>query len=150
MDDLCPLDGRDIDVAVAVAESGAPFDAQGIACAYRARIPIVTIGARANDPVNRFATANAARADDAAVEAIRLASADASGHQTAVEEAVATHLAADENVSVTVRRRANAVDIVLAGDLAPARSAALTDIARAALRAYDQRVAVINVSAASG
>lgn len=146
LDGRCPLDGHDIDVAVAVAEPGVAFDAQGVACVHRARIPLVTIGARPNDPVGEFATVNVARADETALPAIRTAAADASGHQRAVEHDLAAHLEAAEHVAVTVQRRPNAVHVVLVGHLTPTRAAALTDVARAAIRAHDRRIAVIDVS----
>lgn len=146
MEGGCPLDERDIDVAVAVAEPGVPFDAQGIACLYRARIPIVTVGARATDPVTNYATVNVSRVDRDALETIRLASQDVSGHRGAVEEHLADRLSADEHIEVTVRRGPNTIDVVLTGEFAPSRVASLTDVARAAIRGYDGRVGVINVS----
>ena len=149
LDGGCPLDGRDIDVAVAVAEPGVPFDAQGVACVYRARIPIVTVGARATDPVTDYATTNVSRVDHDALETIRLASHDVSGHRRAVEEHLAERLTADEHVEVTVRRGPKMIEVMLTGELAPLRAAALTDVARAAIRGYDGRVAVINVSASA-
>lgn len=148
IDDHCPLDGQGIDVAVAVAERGAEVDAQGVACVHRARIPLVTVGARAQDPVTTYSTAGVTRVDDDALDVIRRAANDGSGHRDAVEQALATHLAEDEQVSVTVRRRTNELDVVLTGDLSPARSSALADVARGAVRAHDGRVAVINVSSA--
>ncbi len=147
MDGGCPLDERDIDVAVAVAEPGLPFDAQGVACVHRARIPIVTVGARATDPVTEYATVNVSRVDDDALATIRLAASDVSGHQRAVEEELAERLADDERVEVIVRRQPSAIEVVLVAELAPARAATLTDVARAAIRSYDGRVPVINVSA---
>jgi hypothetical protein len=146
MDGGCPLDEQDIDVAVAVAEPGVPFDAQGVACVYRARIPIVTIGARATDPVTEYATDNVGHVDDETVERIRRASQDASGHRAAVEEELAERLSEDERVDVTVRRLPDTIEVTLVAELAPARAASLTDAARAAIRSYDGRVTVINVS----
>ena len=63
MDGVCPLDERVIDVAVAAAEAGDRFDPHGIACAYRAGVPLVTVGATPNDPVLRYATAAVGRVD---------------------------------------------------------------------------------------
>ena len=60
---VCPLDERMIDVAVAAAEAGDRFDPHGIACAYRAGVPLVTVGATPNDPVLRYATAAVGRVD---------------------------------------------------------------------------------------
>jgi len=145
MDGGCPLDERDIDVAVAVAEPAVPFDAQGVACLYRARIPIVTIGARTTDPVTEYATVNVDRIDDEMLERVREASRDVSGHRGAVEAELVDRLADDEHVEVRVHRRPDAIDVVLVGEFEPSRAAALTDVARAAIRAYDGRVAVINV-----
>lgn len=149
MDGGCPLDEQDIDVAVAVAEPGAPFDAQGVACVYRARIPIVAVGARMSDPVREYATVNVDQVDDETVETIRQASQDVTGHVAAVEAELAERLSDGEHVDVTVRRLPNTIEVVLVGELAPQRVATLTDVARAAIREYDGRVAVINVSAAT-
>lgn len=145
MDERCPLDGRDIDVAVVVAERGVPFDAQGVACVHRARIPLVSIGARAHDPVSAYSVSGVARVDDEALAAIRVAAEDGSAHRRAVEAALATHLADDEDLAVTVRRRADAIDVELSGELSPTRLAAVADLARAAVRAHDGRVSVINI-----
>lgn len=149
MDGDCPLDGREVDVAVAVAEPGVPFDAQGVACVYRARIPLVTIGARTSDPITEYATANVGQIDDDSIEVIRQATHDVTGHRCAVEDELATRLADGERVDVAVRRGVGAIDVVLTGELRPHRAAMLTDVARAAVRAHDGRVPVINVSVAA-
>lgn len=146
LEGTCPLDERDIDVAVAVAEPSDRFDAQGIACLHRARVPIVTVGATADDPVLRFATTSLERLDASTVDAVDDAAHDASGHQRAVEHAISPRLAPDEQVVVEVRRRPKAVAVQLSGRVDPARAAALADVARAALRAYDSRVTVIDIS----
>lgn len=145
----CPLDDRDIDVAVAVAEPGVPFDAQGVACVHRARVPIVTVGARPSDPVTDYAVVNVSRVDDDTLTAIREAAQDVSGHRAAIEAELAARLRGDEHVEVTVRRQPNAIEVVLVGELEPTRAAALADAARASIREYDDRVAVINVAASA-
>ena len=56
MDGVCPLDDRAVDVAIAGVEASDRFDPQGIACVYRSRIPLITVGATDGDPVLRYAT----------------------------------------------------------------------------------------------
>lgn len=146
MEGHCPLDGGDIDVAVAVASRGRRFDAQGIACVQRARIPIVTVGATASDPVLRFATESLARIDGRVIVAVEAAAADATGHLRAVEEALTTRLRTDEMVSTHIRRMTGSIHVALHGDVAPDRVSAIVDVARAAVRAYDPHVPVIDVS----
>lgn len=146
MDAECPLDALSVDVAIAVAEAGDRFDAQGIACVHRARIPIVTIGATANDPVLQYATESVARADPSLLDVVRVAALDTTGHRGAIEAALATHLADTEQVAVTVSRTSREVRVVLHTDVNTDRAGALADFARAAVRTYDPRVPVIDVS----
>ncbi len=146
MDGACPLDDGEVDVAVAVAEPGVAFDAQGVACVHRARIPLVTVGARTSDPVTEYATENVDRIDDDSLEVIRRAAQDVTGYRRAVEDELATRLADDEQVDISVHRRPGAIEVVLTGTLDPPRAAALSDVARAVIRHYDVRVPVINVS----
>ena len=74
MDDRCPLDERIIDMAIAHAEASDRFDPHGIACAYRADVVLVTVGATSNDPVLEYATIALDQADDellGSIETIR-------------------------------------------------------------------------------
>ena len=146
MEGRCPLDTDVVDVAIAVAPRGQRIDAEGIACAQRARIPTVTVGATARDPALRFATSSVARIDDRLVEVVRAASMDASAHQRAVEEAFATHLAPGEVVEAVVRRRAGSIEVSLSMDIRRGRSSAIVELARAAVRGYDPNVKIIDVS----
>lgn len=70
MDDVCPLDDRTIDVAVAGVEAGDRFDPQGIACVYRAQIALVTVGATEHDPVLPYATIAVERVDATLLDSI--------------------------------------------------------------------------------
>lgn len=72
----CPLDAEEIDVAVAVASRGRRIDAVGLGCTQRARIPLVTIGATANDPALRFARGSVTHADESIVDVVRAAGRD--------------------------------------------------------------------------
>lgn len=146
MDGSCPLDVLTVDVAVAVSEPGDRFDAQGIACLHRARIPIVTVGATPQDPVLDYATVNVARVEPSIVSVIRTAAADASGHHRAVERSLADRLSADELVEISVRRCGRRVDVTLTGNVSGGRAAALADAARAAIRDFDPHIRSIDVS----
>lgn len=148
LDDDCPLDEIDVDVAVAIAEPSDRFDPQGIACLHRARIPIVAIGATDDDPVRDFASVTVELLDADIVAAVESAARDASGHRRAVDELLRGRLGQDEHVDVAVVRRSDAVAVRLTTDLDSTRSAALADLARAAVRTHDRRVRVIDVSVA--
>lgn len=148
MDGACPLDALTVDVAVAVAEPSGRFDAQGIACVHRARIPIVAIGAAADDPVRRYTSATADVVDETIVDVVCLAARDTSGHRRAIEERLAGHVGPDECVTVSVDRRADRIRVYLRTDAAGSRAAALAEQARAAVRAHDARVSVIDVTIA--
>jgi hypothetical protein len=146
LDDACALDVDEIDVAIAVAGSDGRFDPQGIACAHRARIPIVTVGADPADPACRYALVNVGDLDGAFVEAIESTAREASGHRAAVVQALCAHLGPDETVAVTAERMPRCLEITLATDLDRGRHPALADVARAAVRRYDRRIEVIDVS----
>jgi hypothetical protein len=143
---MCPLDDNPVDVAVAVAEPGDRFDAQGLTCVHRARIPIVTVGARRDDPVLDFSTMNSPRVDATLLTAIEAAALDASGHRRAIDKRIREHLRPDEQVSVSVERGAGRLDVLLVADVDTTRASSLADIARQAAREFDQHVAVIDVS----
>ncbi|MGI9644777.1 MAG: hypothetical protein ACR2O6_05640, partial [Ilumatobacteraceae bacterium] len=113
MQGVCPLDDAGVDVAVAVAEPSGRFDQQGVACAYRARIPIVAVGARPSDPVLTYVQANVPHGDESVIVAMEAAAADASGHRAAIEEAIAVHVHADECVAVSVERTSRSIDVLL-------------------------------------
>jgi len=142
----CSLDGGMVDVAVAVVEPGDRFDAQGIACAFRARIPIVTVGATPDDPVLHYASANVAEVDESVLAAMEASAADATGHRSAIERALAEHLRPGEAVGVTVTRSPRRLDIQLVADVDDVRAASIADSARSAARGHDQRISVIDVS----
>lgn len=142
----CPLDGRPVDVAIAVAEPGDRFDAQGLTCVHRARIPIVTVGARPDDPVLDYATMNAPRIGPSLLTAIESAALDTSGHRRAIDARLRAHLGDDEHVTVSVERSPRRLDILLNADVETARAAALADVARQAARDFDRHVDVIDVS----
>jgi hypothetical protein len=146
MDGDCPVDGASVDVAVAVVEPGDRFDAQGIACVFRARIPIVTIGATRDDPVLQYSTANVGEIDGSVIDAMEASAADASGHRAAIERALAGHVRPGETVAVHVSRSPRRLDIQLAADVDDVRAASLADCARSAARGHDPRVSVIDVS----
>ncbi len=146
MDGECPLDNGGVDVAVAVAEPDGRFDPQGVACAYRARIPIVAVGARASDPVLAYVQANVPHGDESVIVAMEAAAADASGHRDAIEDAIAVHVHPDECVTVSVERTSRSIDVLLVARADEQRSAALADTARSAVRVYDPHVNVIDVS----
>ncbi len=149
MDGVCPLDGHAIDVAVAVAEPGGRFDPQGIACAHRARIPIVAVGATEADPVLDYVVANVGHDDDTVVAALEAAATDASGHRAAIVDALRDHVRPDEMMHVSIERTARTIDVLLVTTADPTRSAALADVARAAVRAHDPHINVIDVSVAA-
>jgi hypothetical protein len=149
MDGDCPVDGGSVDVAVAVVEPGDRFDAQGIACVFRARIPIVTVGATHDDPVLRYSTTNVADIDGSVIDAIESSASDASGHQSAIERALAEHVRPGEVVDVSVSRSPRRLDIQLVADVDEVRAASLADCARSAARGHDARVSVIDVSVAA-
>lgn len=70
MDGACPLDEHTIDTAIAHADASDRFDPHGIACAHRADVALVTVGATTNDPVLQYATIAVDRADDELIESI--------------------------------------------------------------------------------
>ena len=146
----CPLDDSPVDVAVAVAEPGDRFDAQGLTCVHRARIPIVTVGARRDDPVLDYSTMNSPRVDATLLTAIEAAALDASGHRRAIDRRIREHLRPDEQVSVSVERGPRRLDVLLVADVDTTRASSLADIARHAAREFDQHVAVIDVSVTPG
>ncbi len=146
LDDACPLDRCDVDVAIAVVGPGGRFDPQGIACAHRARIPIVTVGADRNDPACHYALVNVADVRGPLVEAIEATSREASGHRAAIVRALREHLGPDETVAVTAERGPRRLEVTLATDLERRRHHALADVARAAARGFDPRIDVIDVS----
>ncbi len=145
MDDRCPLDDP-VDVAIAVAEPGGRFDPQGVACAHRARIPIVAVGATEADPVLDYVVTNVPHGDGSIVVAMEAAAKDASGHGDAITDALASHRRPDECIHVSVERSARGIDVLLVVGADDARAAALADVARAAVREYDSHVNVIDVS----
>ncbi|MDX2379257.1 MAG: hypothetical protein QNM02_05820 [Acidimicrobiia bacterium] len=146
LEGTCPLDEQSVDVAIAVAEPGDRFDAQGLTCVHRARIPIVTVGARRDDPVLDYSTVNSPRVDQALLTAIESAALDTTGHRRAIEQRLHDHLRSDEHVVVSVERSARQLDVLLTADLDPARVSVLADVARHAARGYDRHVDVIDVS----
>lgn len=146
LDDRCPIDAGPIDVAVAIVEPGDRFDRQGVTCAHRARIPIVTVGATRDDPVLALAAANITSIGPSLLEAIRSAATDAAGHARAIERALHERCAPDERVGVSVERHGVRLDVLLVTDADPPRAAAFADAARAAARAYDRSARVIDVS----
>ena len=142
----CPIDATAVDVAVAVAEPGDRFDTQGIACAFRARIPIVAVGAAADDPALDYASASVPGPDGAMLTAVQASASDAGGHQAVIERALAEHLRPDERVTVHVQRSSRRLEVQLTGDLDRSRAAAIADVARNAARSHDVNVSVIDVS----
>ena len=146
MDGRCPLDDDPVDVAIAVAEPGGRFDPQGVACAHRARIPIVAVGATEADPVLDYVVTNVPHGDGLVIVAMEAAAKDASGHGDAITAALASHRRPDERIHVSVERSARCIDVLLVASADDARSVALADVARAAVREYDSHVNVIDVS----
>jgi len=146
----CPIDALAVDVAIAVVEPGDRFDTQGVACAFRARIPIVTVGAPLGDPVLRYSSANVPEADGSLLTAIEASATDASGHRAAIERALAEHLRPDESVGVDVVRSARRLDVQLTGDVDEIRAASIADVARHAARVHDPTASVIDVSLQRG
>lgn len=146
MEGECPLDADAVDVAVAVAEPGGRFDPQGVACAHRARIPIVAVGATPADPVLNYVHANVPHGDESVVVAIEAAAKDATGHRAAIKTALIAHRRPDECLHVSVERNARAIDVLVIARADDTRAAALADVARAAVREYDPHVNVIDVS----
>lgn len=146
MDGGCPLDESAIDVAVAVAEPDGRFDAQGVACLYRARIPIVAVGATPSDPVLAYVNANVPHGDTSVLVAMEAAMMDASGHRSAIEVALTEHVTDEECVTVSVERRKRSIDVLLVAAAGDTRAASLADVARGAVRHYDPHVNVIDVS----
>ncbi len=151
MDGGCPLDEVAVDVAIAVAEPGGRFDPQGVACAHRARIPIVAVGATEADPVLDYVVANVPHGDESVLVAMEAAATDAGGHRFAVKAALVPHHRAHESIHVSVERSASNINVLLTvANVDEARAAALADIARAAVRAFDPHVNVIDVSVVAG
>jgi hypothetical protein len=148
LDDHCPIDGRRVDVAVAVAEPSGRFDPQGITCVHRSRIPIVVVGATDGDPVLQYATTQVSNIDHL-VQAVRAAASVAPGHHDAVRASLAEHLSPGETVSVALTRKSDGIEVMLSGDLTTERSATLADVARAAVRAHDPKVSTIDISVVS-
>lgn len=142
----CPIDATAVDVAVAVAEPGDRFDTQGIACAYRARIPIVAVGAAVDDPALEYVSASVPGPDGTMLTAVQASASDASGHRAAIERALAAHLGADEHVTVDVLRSSRRLEVQLTADLDTSRVASIADVARNAARDHDANVSVIDVS----
>ncbi len=149
MHDRCPLDDTTVEVAVAVAEPGDRFDPHGVACAHRARIPVVTVGATAGDPVLDFATFDHGRVDEAIAVTVRAAARDASRHRRAIEAATPDFLHDGESITVEVRREASSIHVDVAGRFGEDRVTSIADHVRAAVRAFDPHVSVIDVSVAS-
>lgn len=146
LEGACPLDGRSIDVAVAVAEPGDRFDAQGVTCAHRARIPIVTVGAQRGDPVLDYSTARAPGISPSLLETIESAATDATGHRREIDRRLREHLGAEEHLTVSVERSRRRLDILLVTDADDTRRSMLADLARRAARDFDRHADVIDVS----
>lgn len=146
LEDRCPLDEGPIDVAVVLPEPGGRFDAQGVACAHRRRIPILAVGADAHDPIRRVATAHVTAVDEGTAAALERLGSDASGHIAAIEQALAERTEQGESVVVTATRSPNRLAVQLVLDADERRANAIADAARAAARGYDPEIAVIDVS----
>ena len=142
--DGCPLDHHDVDVAVVVADQLGAVEPAGVACAHRARIPVLAVGCDIDEPAAAHATKRIGFGDDV-VAAAAEAAADASAYVDAVELALSTHLASGESVEVRAERTPRSVVITLVADLDDRRAGTLADRARDAVRRYDTRVAVIDV-----
>lgn len=142
----CPLDATAVDVAVAVAEPGDRFDTQGIACAFRARVPVVAVGAAPDDPALDYTSASVPGPGGALLTAVEASATDASSHRAVIERALADHLRPGEHVGVHVERSSRRLDVQLTSDLDPERAPSIADIARTAARRHDPRATVIDVS----
>ena len=135
--------------AVTGGAADAWFDAQGIACAHRRRIPILAVGADEHDPVRKVATAHVPAVDEDVAVVLQRLGADASGHIAVIEQALAERTDQGESVVVTATRSPNRLAVQLVLDADERRANAIADAARAAARGYDPEIAVIDVSVVS-
>lgn len=146
--DGCPLDRREVDVAVLVADQLGRVDVEGVACAQRARVPVLAVGDDVDERIAGHVTGRVGLTGDLAAAAAE-AAADTSAYVREVEHELAGHLEHGDSILVRVVRRRRAIMVTLVGELDARRAAALADRARAAVRRYDDRVAVIDVTVES-
>ncbi|MEL6891391.1 MAG: hypothetical protein AAFP84_07335 [Actinomycetota bacterium] len=146
LDDRCPLDARPLDAAIAVAPAGDALDPQGVACARRARLPVITVGGVDSDPILRLADAEVREVGPTIVELVRTVARDAMRHRVAIEEAAPDFLLAGERLEVDVRRIAGSLQIDIAGSFADDRIGQIADQVRAAARRFDPLAPSIDVS----
>jgi hypothetical protein len=145
LEGTCPIDEAAVDVAVVTVEPDEPTDEQAVACAHRAHIPVVLVGAAPGDRLERHVNAAVAGPTGDLARALEVAASDTAAYRAAIEGVFAEHLGAGERAQVAVRRSPQRLLVELDIHAAPERRSTLADHARAAVRAYDRRTPVIDV-----
>jgi hypothetical protein len=147
LEGTCPIDRSTVDVAVVTVEPGEPTDEQSVACANRAHVPVVLVGAAPGERLERYVQASVPSPNADLAAAIDVAANDTTAYRTVVEDALADHLRDGERAVVVVRRSTERIVVELDVRAAPERRSTLADHARAAVRGYDSRTPVIDVVA---
>lgn len=152
----CPLDGEGVDVAISVRPHGGadPTPTEdGIACALRARVPVLVAGAGAVNPYAEFGGTEigAAELSDAIAEVVRDARPE---HSRIALEALRASLAAngvtERGANARVWRNRSGLHAVLELDESvPTKARDIVAVrVTGALRAHDPNAAQIDVSVA--
>ena len=144
--DECPFDLTPVDAAVAIAPPGEALDPQGVACAQRARVPLVTVGGMEGDPVHRLADAELTAVDDSVAVIVASAARTANRHRRAIEEASTEFLREGEQLSVDVQRTATTLHVSIGGRFSEERISTIADQVHTAVRRFDRSASVIDVS----
>ncbi len=153
----CPLDEH-VDVAVLMPEFGTYDVEHGAICAVRNRVPVVVFdpaGAGAPDPISSWTTA---AGPDLLDECERVAHDGHAHAQAIVSRLVELEVVAptelqqpDGTIAIAVRRDANRLWLTIElADSERDRQAEIVRAASQALRDFDRRPAVIDVSVRSG
>lgn len=153
----CPLETGTVDVALSVRSASGPVTVveDGVRCALRHHVPLVTLGAPEDSPWVALATASLTDADDleatvrdAADAPLRTHGAIAAGELRAVLD---RHDLPSTAASAEVVRRSGGLRVALhpAQELAPDVAQAAAVRVAAALRAHDERSGSLDVSVAS-
>ena len=144
--DECPLDDGPVDAAVAIAAPGEALEPQGVACAQRARVPIVTVGGVEGDPVHQLADVELSTVDDSTPAVVSATARAANRHRVAIERASAEFLREGEQLVIDVRRERDALQVLVEGTFPDDRVGQIADQVRSAVRRFDPAASVIDVS----
>lgn len=150
----CPLDSQVIDAAISVRADGGPVTVleDGVRCALRHHVPLVTVGVPEDSPWVTMATATVTDPIEAVGAVIQAADAPLQRHgavaSAELREVLERHGFASGTASTEVVRRAGGLRVVLHPGIelpASVSQAAAVRVA-AALRAHDSRSGSLDVS----